>query len=145
MTLQGAAMANGSQTAQTDALERLDLTDVLLATDFGFVVPDDSTITTVRVQVTRRSASHSLVQDREVSLSSGGRALDGNGAMFGPWSTSLTTQTYEFAIKNGNTVNPSVVKSPDFGVRLVAHNPFGSQSDVPEVDGMQVQVTYTCP
>ncbi|MEW5742122.1 MAG: hypothetical protein AB1938_24615, partial [Myxococcota bacterium] len=137
----GAALANDSQAATTAALTRKDLTELLLATGFGFAVPDDATIDSVDVEVVRRASGSGVVEDREVRLFVGGTSMSDNAAIAGAWDTNFRVQTYAFP---GTKLIPADVNAVDFGVGLVAQSPGGVIPATPLVDAVRARVTYTC-
>lgn len=101
------------------------VSDALSATNFGFSVPADGTITGVLVRIRRAMKSGSAGEaytDNSVRLSVAGSASGSNLAKPDAWTTTKTSVDYGGAGQVwGLALTPEIVNSAAFGVELRAN------------------------
>ncbi|MDX9812234.1 MAG: PKD-like domain-containing protein, partial [Bacteroidales bacterium] len=124
-------------------------TQVLSATQFGFSIPADATITGIQVIVGRLSSSNATVQDNQVQLIRNGTIVGNNlGLTSANWPATETPQTYGSANEMwGTSWTPAEINAGNFGVALAADIsvPGWFTTGYANVDFIQVSVTYTLP
>ena len=117
----------------------------LEATNFGFTIPGDATITSFDLTRERRAANvvfNGIIEDT-LKLIIGGVVGGDNAADPTQWETTDTTYTATGLF--GLTPTPAEVNASNFGVAVIATgNGVGSSADA-EVDNITVTVTYTVP
>ena len=119
--------------------------DYLQGTDYGFVIPDDVTITGIEVAVNRRVITHNAnIMDYELRLLKDGTVTGENKASDVTWPTSFTVETYGGPTDLwGADWTPADINSPYFGASLAAYRDNnGSNDRKAGVDSMQVTVYY---
>ncbi|WP_278011493.1 T9SS sorting signal type C domain-containing protein [Flavobacterium gyeonganense] len=128
-------------------------TNYLQATNFGFTIPTNATITGVTVSVNRYASANSgsdYVRDNIVSLIKSGAVTSTNrGFTTTNWIVT-TTNAASYGGTNdlwGSSWNPADINATNFGVALSATITRGSGSGTvtANVDYMQITVTYTVP
>lgn len=128
-----------SRTIPTD-----EYTDYLRASQFGFTIPGEATIDSVKVEINRKaSATNAVALDYLYLVDGEGNNGTNRADPTNKWPTSPATATYQGAPSWwGLTLTPAIVNDPDFGVRLVAGN-----GDVATrtayVDWAKITVYYT--
>ena len=117
-------------------------TDYLQGTNYGFAIPDGSSITGIEVAIYRQ-ATGGVFTDTRVSLVKGGVITGTNLASGTIWPTSFFTATYGGPTNLwGTTWTVDDINSVNFGVALAVGKTGGSPQTV-SVDYMQITVHYT--
>ncbi len=118
----------------------------LVASSFGFGIPDGSTINGIAVEVQRKTSFPSTLRDNLVQLRKGGTSTGNNKADTGTsWGTSDATITYGGASDLwGTSWAASDINASNFGVDFRAKN-HGFANATASVDFIRVTVYYTEP
>lgn len=116
----------------------------LVATNFGFSLPDTARIDGIEVLVERSVAGGSVV-DYQVRVLQAGNLQPGIEALPDAWPTSDQEASYggPSELWGSTTWKPSDVGAPDFGVALAVEHASGSPT--PRVDSVQVRLYYSNP
>lgn len=90
---------------------------LLMASNFGFAIPNSATVTGVSVTLSHSAGASNAIADQFVSLTKdGGNSFGTNFASGTSWGTSLTTASYGSATSLwGLTLAPADVNSNNFG------------------------------
>jgi hypothetical protein len=120
------------------------ISNYLQATNFGFSIPTEATITGITVTIGRFESATGTgtdVRDNVVQLIKGGVVTGTNLAVTGTdWPTTETALAYGGTTNLwGNTLTPADINASNFGVALAVTS---SNSRTASVDYMQIQVTY---
>lgn len=125
-----------------------DISELLVASNFGFTVPDDSTIVGITVEIDRRDQAIGAASDNRVQLAKGTTfaSLVGNNKADTAldWPTSSTVKTY--GANNdlwGATWTPAEIRASSFAVMLSVQAD-AANTDI-FVDFLRVTVDYTPP
>ncbi len=124
-------------------------TNYLKASNYGFNIPSNATITGITVVINRDNAASTLTTDNTVRL------LDASGAMTGTnfagatglaWNQgTLATATYGGAANLwGATWTPAIINNSNFGVQISATSTSGTPR-VLNVDFMRITISFTIP
>lgn len=115
----------------------------LKATNFGFSIPGNPTITGVVVTVEKKAASQH--NDTEVKLIVGGSLAGTDKSAGGSWAGTDTVTTYGSSTDVwGNSLDASKINASNFGFSIGAINGDDSGNTV-SVDHIQMTVYYTTP
>lgn len=138
-----AASDNLYATASLGTADTTDTTYYLMATGFGFNIPNGVTISGVVVEVERR-ASGSGVRDYSVRLVVANTAVGSNNAFTATdWPTTDTYVTYGSATDLwGLTLTPADINSGGFGVAISATNT-STASRTAYIDHIRITIYYT--
>ena len=121
----------------------------LRGTNYGFTIPDGSTINGITVVINRQSSGtlSPFISDNVVRLVRGGTIVGTNMATAANWPTGgLGTATYGSTGELwGTTWTPADINNANFGVVLSVNNLNGFASRTATVDYIQVTVEYTLP
>jgi hypothetical protein len=121
----------------------------LRGTNYGFNIPDGSTINGITVVINRQSTGtlSPFISDNVVRLVRGGTIVGTNMATAANWPTSsLATATYGNSGELwGIPWTPTDINNSNFGVVLSVNNLNGFSSRTATVDYMQITVEYTLP
>jgi Bacterial Ig-like domain (group 3) len=120
----------------------------LRATNYGFSVPGDATITGIMVVINRQSSGNNpSIIDNVVSLVKAGSVVGQNKNSALAWPSSMGTATYGGSTDLwGTTWTPAEINATDFGVVLAAYRQNSGNNDrTASVDYIQVSVYYTEP
>ncbi len=116
----------------------------LMLSDFGFTIPVNATITSIRVHVTRNSSVTNAIRDT-IRIMVGGQptGLPLTTGYFWPFSNSTVT-IGDSVQALGLALTPAMVNDPDFGVWLQAvnHDSVPAQA---RVDMIRLSLYYTVP
>jgi hypothetical protein len=125
-------------------------TYILRATNFGFAVPGNATITGIAVTFRRYAEDGSNPQgdprDLFVSLTKNGADAVGinKGTVPNEWTTSMVDRTYGGdGDLWGETWSPAAINASTFGLLYAVYNQHGSQSMTLHIDCIRVTVYYT--
>jgi hypothetical protein len=118
------------------------LSETISLEDFGFSIPNGSTIDGVTVEINRqRVDGGGLCRDLSVILKKAG-AAGSNKAVATAWPSVLTARTYGGATDLwGLILTPEEVNDSNFGLTFRVMD--GDVSDVAEVDYISISVYYT--
>jgi hypothetical protein len=113
------------------------------ATNFGFSIPSNATITGIEVRVERGASTSSAIRDNNVQLLKAGAPVGSNKAVTGStWGSGDSTRTYG---NSGDlwatTWTPAEVNASTFGLRFQARNSSGSSATA-YVDFIDIEVHY---
>ena len=126
-------------------------TNYLQATNFGFAIPTDATITGIVVSVNRYGSANSgsdYVRDNVVSLIKSGLVTSTNRALTTTNWVVTTTNVASYGATNdlwGSSWNPADINATNFGVALSANITRNNGTVTANVDYMSITVTYTVP
>lgn len=117
-------------------------TQFLKATNFGFAVPTNATITGIKVEIKKRSDYYMDATDLYVYIiKSDGSEGTTNKALSGYWPSTLTYSTYGGTSDLwGETWTPSDINDSDFGVEIMGHSMY--EEDV-YIDHIRITVYYS--
>lgn len=124
-------------------------THYLKATNFGFSIPNGSTINGIVVEIERKSSSNTVsrfARDNVVKLVIGGSIVGSNYSLAAKWSTTESYFTYGGSSDLwGNTITVSDVNSSTFGVVLSASlsDTNKVRTETAYVDHIRITVYYT--
>lgn len=137
--------ADDGSVATTGAnLANLEVTKDLKATNYGFAIPTNATITGIEVIIDRRATGANDIEDASLRLIKGGTVQGNDKASGTDWPTTMTNATYGSSSDLwGLTLTPSDINANNFGVSLSAKEIAGSPK--PEVDVIKIKVYYTTP
>lgn len=114
----------------------------LVATNLGFSIPANATITGIGVSVTRSATLPTFITDNAVRLVKAGAIGGTDRSNASTWPSSLGPQPYGGATDLwGNTWTPSDINSAAFGVAISAKSTWSSFSA--SVDGFSMTIYYT--
>lgn len=121
--------------------------ETLLATDFGFEIPESASITGIIVELLRKGNSGTGgVRDYTMYLYSGGSPIGDNKADMpgGKWIGTPVTHVYGSSDDLwGASPTPAMLNAPDFGVGLRIYVPYEYGSGTAYVDAFSVLVYYS--
>lgn len=139
--------ADDANVASTANLSNDEVTKDLIATDYGFAIPGNATITGIEVIINRRATGTDDIQDESLKLIKGGTAQGNDKAATSTqWPTSLTNATYGSSSDLwGLSWTPSDINAGNFGVAFSAQERGSGSSKVPEVNLIKIKVYYTTP
>ena len=142
----GNITANDNNNA-TYSIGRNNNSPSLNATNFGFNIPLNATISGIQVTIGRYAIISNAIRDNSVRLIVGGAVIGANAA-----NTTLFWPTTEAPANYGSTtylwgltLSPSQVNAINFGVALIAQNTTGTNNISARVDYIQISITYTLP
>lgn len=139
ITTDDGSPANAAATGETLT------SNYLLATNFGFSIPDGATIDGVQVAVQRaQQGAQGTTTDNSIRLFSAGSATGDNKAAVGNWS--LTEETADYGGVSdvwGATLDADTVNAATFGVGISATVAGGPQGISAQVDYVTMTITYT--
>jgi hypothetical protein len=121
----------------------------LLATGYGFTIPNTATINGVSVSVTKfaTTSANNAIQDQAVSLVIGGATAGSNLGTTTTWPSANTAVAYGGVTNTwGNSLTPAIVNASNFGVAVAAKNVHASGSSASltaDVDYISLTVSYT--
>jgi protocatechuate 3,4-dioxygenase beta subunit len=124
-----------------------EITEDLIASNYGFAIPSNATITGIEVIIDRRATGTDDVQDESLRLIKGG-SVQGNdkAATSTGWPATLTAVTYGSSSDLwGLTWTPTDINASNFGLAFSAQERGTGTSKVPEVDYIKIKVYYTIP
>lgn len=140
-----ASVSNGSYA--TASLSSGDRSEYLLASNFGFSIPNGATILGIEVDVERKASSNTnTVRDNDVRIvHSNGSFGSVNKAHATNWPTSEAYATYGASsdLWNETDWSASVIDDPNFGVVFSAMAFAGANPRTASVDDIRITVTYT--
>lgn len=118
------------------------ITNYLKATNFGFSIPSDATITGITVKIERSSNTLNATHDNSVKLTVSGATTGNDKADAGTeWPTSDTVATYGTATDLwGGTWTPSQINDSTFGVEVSA---IADLAGTAQIDYVSITVDYT--
>jgi hypothetical protein len=115
------------------------------ATNFGFSIPANATITGIRATIEKSASNSSGVDDDDVYLLKAGAPSGNDKASGTDWDNSDEDFTYGGSTDLwGTTWTPAQVNASNFGVRLRADSDTSS-SRTAYVDHIELRVYYTLP
>ena len=117
----------------------------LYASNFGFAIPSDATITGITLEIRRNAAATSALVDNVVRLAKTNNQtnLGTSFANATTWPSTLTTQTYgDAAALWGTTWTPAEINASTFGAVLSVSNATGTARSA-TVDWFRITVAYT--
>lgn len=128
----------------------------LKATNFGFSIPSDATITNIKVEIERKQDNTFAgdTVDSVVKLVVGGAVTGNNKASGASWPAPFgggmgtdAYASYDYSVTTwGVTPSPSDVNASNFGVVLAANAAGGlGANPTAYVDHVRITVTYTQP
>jgi hypothetical protein len=128
--------------------EKLELSNVLIARNYGFALPEGATVLGLSPFIKRKASAYSppygaQIFDYEVQVIKGGEALPGEGLTPGGWATSDTVKTYGGSSELfGGTWTAADINAPDFGwqIQVVCQGGTGTTASVAHM-GMVVYYT----
>jgi hypothetical protein len=142
LTPSAAGTSNDSRTGPgVDFIDVGDTTHYLKATNYGFSIPTNATVTGVKVEIERVTFGATDVRDHEVKLVKGGSVVGDNHASGTNWS--LTEAYYGYGGATdlwGTTFTPAEINNSGFGMVLSVENVGGGG---PAVDHIRITVYYT--
>ncbi|MBL0357018.1 MAG: Ig-like domain-containing protein [Chitinophagaceae bacterium] len=141
----GNIVSNNNSYALANNLDNGDLSEGLIATNFGFAIPAGATITGVQVTIGRFGENTNTFTDNSVLLVVGGTTTGSNRALAGFWPTTETPANYGTASDLwGTTLTPAQVNANNFGASLVVQSSNGNNRDA-SVDYITITISYTTP
>jgi len=115
----------------------------LIATNFGFNIPDGAIITGIEVSMEKKADFNNEVRDDVVKLVKSGSVVGDNKASSVNWVTTEETTLYGGSSDLwGLSLTESDVESSNFGVALSARIISGGGYNTPLVDAIKVKVYY---
>jgi hypothetical protein len=146
----GYITTDGSPYATVNNLGAGANSDYLQATGYGFSIPSDAIITGIQVTINRFGALSIGIgcRDNAVYLVKNNviQTTANNKATTTTWPSSFGTATYGSSSDLWNlSWSPSEINNANFGVALSVHSNRIISTMTPNVDYMQITVTYTCP
>lgn len=122
------------------------VTRQLVGSNFGFIVPDGSTVSQIRAGIHRSKGLEAGLQDLTVRLFDGLVLIGANHAgEAGDWIA--TYPAWEEAIYVWNpppaAATPAVLRSADFGIVLAATSGFPTQ--IAYAESVWIEISYTPP
>lgn len=142
----------GNAAASDDARSEATLTSVdplshyLKATNFGFAIPTDATVTGIEVAVERSASNLTDVRDNRVRIVKANviGATDRADTATTDWPTADAYKTYGSSSDLwGETWTPAQINAADFGIAFAAQAINGTQTA--RVDHIRITVYYTEP
>ena len=142
ITLTSPANAAASDDARVTAvLLGLQVAHYLKATNFGFALPLDATITGVTVDVERSSSVGTTTVDNSVKLVKGGTISGTEKASATTWPTSDAYATYGSATDLwGLTLTPTDINASGFGMAISATTTLAATASI---DHVRITVDYS--
>jgi hypothetical protein len=138
------AKLSDNATADVTGMAAGDVTDYLFAEGFGLNVPTNATILGIEVHIRRKSVAGGIADEQVVLFVSGSYAGANHADKNTLWGTSFTTAVYGgLSDLWGSAWTPAALNNAQFGVGLAVHA--SAANDAPNVDVIQVQVTYSLP
>lgn len=133
----------GTASITAPTFDSPDISDRLLAMNFGFTIPGTATIDGIEVGIDRSNAAGAASDNRVQLLDATGAAAGNNNADTATdWPATLSVVTYGSSTTLwGLALTPSIVNDPDFGVCLSVQAD-GANTDV-AVDFIRILVHYT--
>jgi trimeric autotransporter adhesin len=121
------------------------ISNYLQATNYGFSIPPEATITGITVTVGRFESSTGIgndVRDSYVQMIKGGTVVGTNNAVTGTdWPTTEGVATYGGTANMwGTTWTPSDINASNFGVALAVNS---TNNRTASVDYIEISITYT--
>ena len=126
-------------------------TNYLRATNYGFSIPSNATITGITLVINRSSSGTATpyLRDNEVKLVKGGVIQTSNKALTTTdWSNNNVMGTATYGGSSdlwGTTWTPAQINATNFGAVLSARNASTGNNRTANVDYMRVTVTYSLP
>lgn len=128
----------------TSSISRYSRSETLNATQFGFSIPTNATISGIQVIIGRFASNNNSLQDRSLYLIKGGSTTGANrGATSADWPTSEEAANYGTTSDLWDTTwTPAQINASNFGVAIsVSNESYGNRTA--SVDYIQITVTYT--
>jgi hypothetical protein len=117
------------------------ITNYLKATNFGFSIPLDATITGITAGVERSSNTLNATHDNSVKLTVSGATTGNDKASANLWPTSDATATYGSSSDLwGATWTPTQINDSTFGVEVSA---IADLAGTAQIDYVSITVDYT--
>lgn len=118
------------------------VSNYLKATNFGFAIPNDATVTGVTVNVERSSNTLNGTHDSSVKLAVSGATTGNDKANAGlEWPTSDAVATYGSATDSwGAAWTPALINNSTFGVEVASIADLASTA---QIDYISITVDYT--
>lgn len=117
------------------------ITNYLKATNFGFAIPNDATVTGITVNIERSTNTLSSTQDNSVKIVKGGVIAGNDKAVGTLWGTSDAVAVYGSATDTwGLSWVPSDINSSTFGVVISA---VANLAGTSQIDFISIVVDYT--
>jgi subtilisin-like proprotein convertase family protein len=136
---------DNSYTTTTDNLDNGDVSEGLIATNFGFAIPANATITGVQVTIGRFASNSNTIRDNNLQLVVGGATTGANRASATGWTSSEIAAAYGSTSDLwGTALTPAQVNASNFGVSLAVECYSGNNRS-PFVDYIQITISYTTP
>jgi len=122
-----------------------DVSNPLVASNFGFTIPTYATITRIKVEVENLSNTQGEVSSN-IQLRKGG-VVDGDITNGSDWPITEAYETLEGANNDlwGTTWTPSEINASDFGVGISAYNILPMSTTTAYVDHIRITVYYSIP
>lgn len=139
----GNIVAADSSVAQISAMVGGEISQYLVASNFGFQIPSFATITGIQVEWRRGALSGVGLKDHAIRIVKGSTILATDKSAAGTWGTALSYASYGGPGDLwGSTWTAADVNSADFGAALsVRYDTAGN--DWPRVDHARVTVYFT--
>jgi hypothetical protein len=144
------AWANVSQANGSDDLYAsaggtgVSTTHYLKCTNFGFSIPDNAVIETVKIKIERlrlSGASSPTVDDNTVKLVIGGSVTGSNKPIAGSWSATDTVVEYNYTLAAwGVSLTPTQANASDFGF-VINVDTSGTNTNA-GIDHVAITITY---
>jgi hypothetical protein len=134
--------------ARVSAMVSGEVSNYLVARDFGIEIPAEATITGIEFEVRRRALSGLGLVDTDVRAIYDDEVGSSNLALSGEWNEVFGYATYGGAGELwGETWTPAMVGDPSFGIVLAVEAQFTAGNDHPLVDHVRATVYYDviCP
>lgn len=135
--------ASDNNYAITNDLSNGDVSNYIVATNFGFSIPSTSNILGVVVDIEKSDDSGSgNVKDNDIKLIINGNTSGNNKSVGGNWSSVDVTTTYGGLTDLwGNTLTYSDINSNNFGV-AVSVKKSGSGTNKARIDNIKITIYY---
>ncbi len=134
------------------ALGGLKNSQALYAKNFGFSIPADATITSIKFTVKRKGTAVSITEYHFIMCDASGSPSGSDKADTSTkWSSSDETIEKPGGATTGDstywglTLTPALVNDADFGVMISAHNTNGLSTSTAWIQYVSCTVTYTVP
>lgn len=112
------------------------------ATNFGFAIPTDATITGVTVEVEKSSTALAALEDNSIKLVKTGAITGNEKAVAGAWPTSDAYSTYGSSSDLwGLALTPADINASTFGVAVSAKASL--LAGTAQIDHIRITVDYT--
>lgn len=151
-TLSGSAWTNpGNITASdasfaSDTINNGSSSDYLVATNFGFSIPSNATITGITVGALGGPSGVSAIADLHAQLVKGGVTQTTDRSSGAVWANSVLARTYGSSSDLwGGSWTPGDINASNFGFSYAVENVALSGSQTASVDYISITVNYSLP